>query len=945
MSFKKKRNNLFLVLKKPSTINDNHYQKSEITLQQTKENEMKIKKFLDFSKKYFKHPTLKPKDLLNLNGVNLLNLLNIIFPTPLNRIVETALPEQQIKKNLKELKRVLKETINWSKYENFSIKRLIQKKQNEEAKFLNCLLSLQHKIETFGINKDQKQIVRDFYVLQGELKYILTNEGVVNYSSEASSQMRSPKAVKKKEISLSWNKSKSENKNESEKEKEKEKQKEINSDSDNWDLITSEDEDNSFNEIENNKQLNQESNKQIYKNIFFERHFQYILPQNNKRHLNIKKNKKGSKVEDEKKKGHKNDKNNHSTSSEWEEYQIPKEFKEISKDIDFLTYDGFLEFSNLNLEKIKKKNKQNIFTSSSENYLIDNLINLEDSESEFIIDDFELEKQQRKNLKNTEREEEIENLDVPKKMVKKKSVLRTLMKNIKNKIGSSNSKEKGNSNNINSNTNGYVDNCLDTNVNVNVNDSDNDFNDGNSIMKENNNNTIETEIEQEIEHGIELKSLNSMNNEITKSNNNINNDIIDMEYFKKKWGFFFIGKTENHLQLTREFFSIVANYLLENSSKGDHEDGDENGGKNEKKKEGMGKGKGKKKKKKRKKNEGKKTTKGKRKISNQNKIALNKIEFFYLINTYSNWSNMKLYEIKDPIKQIVENQSKIYLKAYNEAIQRCRIQATEFSLYCSLTRKEFNLMKIHLKYNSFTITELNKINPIFEADFNENSFFIGLNYLHSKVIIFSKTGNNHNIFVKLKSRYQKLVIVFLFLIYRSTIQKNKYVGNNPNDFSKKNVDDLNTKILPQPLPIDPELSKYFTNPLNIFSKFQNTNKNYFNNKIIEIISKIWKDGGTKFQVFFLVNKTVPFEPGILYIKKRGILEILQNQIINNHQFSKNFKLTQTQKENQRNLIKINSNNDNNKPYTFFATNSSEEALFISKTILFFNKQYLNNIKK
>ncbi|KAJ6236870.1 hypothetical protein M0813_27615 [Anaeramoeba flamelloides] len=934
MNPKQKRNNLFLVLKKPTINNEEHYQKGEVVFQQTKENRMKIKKFTDFSKTYLRHPDLKQKDLFNLKAVNLLNLLNVIFPTPLNRIVETVFPEQQIKKNLKELKRVFKATMGWSKNENFSIKRLVQKTQNEEVKFLNCLLSFKYKIETFGINKDQKQIVRDFYILQGELQSVRTNKGIINFSLTFPNQINSSMVDNKKEISLSWNKQNSNSKNESESENENR----IESYFDNWDLISDEDEDEDEDEdkgdpfgwMKNNKTLIQESNEQVYKNIFFERDFQYILQQNNKKHTqnNLHTTKK---TQNEKEKEINNNYSS-TSSSEWEEYMISKELKETSKVNDFLIDDGFLELSNPNFVNIKKQQNQITLSSSSENYLIDNLINHKNKESEMYIDNSGFKKQQQNKVDNLNKTEEIGIIKTPKKMKKKNTFLRNLMKSLKKRVTSDDTNEKK-SLKISTNLD-----CYD--VNDGSDDKiKNDFDDGNNITRRNKNNKkIEMDFENEIENGFKRKKLDRIEKKSPKYTKNMNTRT-GREYFKKR-GFIFLGKTENHLQLTREFFSIVAKYLLENKNNNN------NGGKNEKKKKNEKKRKKKLEKKKKKKTiQEKKKVKGKMEIKNIHNIDDNKIEFFYLINVYNGWASMKLYEMKKPIKQIIEKQSKMYLKAYNEAIWRCRIQATEFSLYCGLSKSEYKLMKIHLKYNSFTIFELEKTKPTFQSNYDENSFFLGINSFHPKLLIFSKVEKNINVFAKLKSRHQKLVIVFLFLIYRSTIQKNTYVGQNPEDFSKKNINGLNTEILPPSLPIDPKLSRYYTNPLNILSKIQNTNKNNFNHKIIRIISNIWKDGGTKFQVFFLVNKTVPFEPGILYIKKRGILEILQNQIINNHQFSQDFKLTQTQNQKQHNLIKISSKSGYNKSITFLATNSTEETLFISKTILFFNKQFLNIIKK
>ncbi|KAJ3440515.1 hypothetical protein M0812_14183 [Anaeramoeba flamelloides] len=157
----------------------------QIKLNQNKDIQKAVGKTLRFARKVLKYPNLTVGQLFSLKGIQLCNLLNVVVPTTLNRIVKVAHLKIQQTENLKELQNTMVLCCGYPKNDLFSITGLTERATSDLRQLLNLLIYLQDQIQKNGIIKQDENSIRNFYILEGEIEKI---DNIIGKGNELENQ-------------------------------------------------------------------------------------------------------------------------------------------------------------------------------------------------------------------------------------------------------------------------------------------------------------------------------------------------------------------------------------------------------------------------------------------------------------------------------------------------------------------------------------------------------------------------------------------------------------------------------------------------------------------------------------------------------------------------------------------------------------------------------------
>eukprot|EP01155_Anaeramoeba_flamelloides_P017677 Anaeramoba_flamelloidesa568007_428.p2 GENE.a568007_428~~a568007_428.p2 ORF type:complete len:285 (-),score=72.58 a568007_428:3006-3860(-) len=113
-----------------------------------------LESIVKFAQKVLDKPSLTESDLLNPSGVQLINFINVVSPTPQVQVIRTPLIQVQQSNNLNMYQKVLTEVFRYPKESVFSIPSLIEKSPIAQRQLVQSLVWIKLQIETFGTERD-----------------------------------------------------------------------------------------------------------------------------------------------------------------------------------------------------------------------------------------------------------------------------------------------------------------------------------------------------------------------------------------------------------------------------------------------------------------------------------------------------------------------------------------------------------------------------------------------------------------------------------------------------------------------------------------------------------------------------------------------------------------------------------------------------------------------
>ncbi|KAJ3441317.1 protein stay-green 1 -related [Anaeramoeba flamelloides] len=121
-------------------------------------------KVVEWVKKVLQEPDLTVEELLAYKRIFLLNILNIIVPSKVNKVLRTTVEKKQEIQNLNEYMQTLK-NLEYTKMNKISPQDLIVREPKMEKRILKSLMFLKTRYEEMGNLKEFSKSTRTFYIL------------------------------------------------------------------------------------------------------------------------------------------------------------------------------------------------------------------------------------------------------------------------------------------------------------------------------------------------------------------------------------------------------------------------------------------------------------------------------------------------------------------------------------------------------------------------------------------------------------------------------------------------------------------------------------------------------------------------------------------------------------------------------------------------------------
>ncbi|KAJ6232424.1 transcription initiation factor tfiid subunit 3 [Anaeramoeba flamelloides] len=122
-------------------------------------------KVVEWVKEILQEPNLTVEELLAVNCLFLLNIINRIVPSKVNKVLRTSVEKKQEIQNVNEFMRTLKD-LDYTKIKKISPQDFLNKETENQKRILKSIIYLKTRYEEKGNLKEFSKSTRTFYILQ-----------------------------------------------------------------------------------------------------------------------------------------------------------------------------------------------------------------------------------------------------------------------------------------------------------------------------------------------------------------------------------------------------------------------------------------------------------------------------------------------------------------------------------------------------------------------------------------------------------------------------------------------------------------------------------------------------------------------------------------------------------------------------------------------------------
>ncbi|KAJ3423611.1 ap-3 complex subunit delta-1 [Anaeramoeba flamelloides] len=309
------------------------------------------------------------------------------------------------------------------------------------------------------------------------------------------------------------------------------------------------------------------------------------------------------------------------------------------------------------------------------------------------------------------------------------------------------------------------------------------------------------------------------------------------------------------------------------------------------------------------------------------------LEIFFLLNTYDQWKDVRLKEIKmgREIWKIIDYVRHYFKKAYKESDLWLRI--SEFLRPINVDNTG-NLIYRPGKFwfdKKRAIISIDAVGKVFEIDWKKN-IHIFVNKNNPQHFLLINHDHSEHIFIETEDIYQRRVFLFLLLQYSLTKGKNILIGNNPR-CEEAEIDKINYNVKPPLRNVHSGDKKHLITMDTINEGTIDGSK-----KATDIIQEGWERGKMVFLCHTIINRIVPFYPSYFTVGKKSLsINLYQNKKVT-MKYSKEV-VVESKKENDS-LFFVTDITKPNKPKIIrISANSAPEREIILSAIQYFITKY------